>query len=107
MLSAVCLLCKLKVRKPVRPSSPSILVILFLPRKSDLKLLEMGRFSIVCKASVRNGLEAIFLTRCSAHPYAIPSVLEVRQICPMPHAFNLAQLVLNQVEVVKFGIRVR
>lgn len=38
----------LSVRRPVSPSSPSIFVILFLPKKSERRLDEMGRFSIVC-----------------------------------------------------------
>lgn len=50
----------LRVRRPVKPSRFSILVILFLPRNKDRRLAEMGKFSIVCrpgrKGSIRMGL---------------------------------------------------
>lgn len=39
-----------------------------------------------------------------AHPNAVASVLEVSETCPMPYTFNLAQLVLDEVEVVEIGV---
>lgn len=74
----------LRVRRPVKPSRFSILVILFLPRNRDRRLAEMGKFSIVCKVGrkgenqYQDGLDeaelvpktSLVLTRMRFPPYS-------------------------------------
>jgi hypothetical protein len=44
--------------------------------------------------------------KVQAYPDPVSAVLEVRQAGPMPHALDLAELVLDKVEVVEEGVGV-
>ena len=99
----------LRVRRPVKPSRFSILVILFLPRNRDRRLAEMGKFSIVCKVGRKGENQDGLLRRhrrrravpktTVTHANAVPSVFEVGEAGSIPDAFDLGELVLDQVEV--------
>lgn len=68
----------------------------------------MGRFSIVYETARAVSVSAFLPEQWrTAHPDTVSSVLEVDQTRAMPYAFNHAQLVLDEVEVVEGGVGVR
>lgn len=94
----------LSVRRPVRPSRPSISVILFLPRKSERRLADTGRFSIVCgrrkrRVSFSSAKRRRGKRGGGTHADAVPAVLEVGQAVAVADALDLGELVLDEVQV--------
>lgn len=96
----------LSVQSPVRPSRPSIRVILFFPRNRDRRFADIGKFSIVWVSHQCQLLLSDVQRVKKTHPDAVAAVFEVSQARPIFHALNLGELVLDQVQMREVGVAV-
>ena len=100
-------LCMLNVSRLTNWSRPSSLVILFLPKKSDLRLVDAGRFSIDWIARVSSAWQVAPQRKGATHSQAVAAELEVLQLQAVSDAFYPTELVLDQVQVREVWVSMR